>query len=366
MPKKIIIRNIALDTSFIEAQNFLAGRILYDLADLGRKRVASIYLTDIVYREALARFGKRVTEEDNKIKSVKKTIHSSVRVLKNFEDYKCYFTLPELNLPALIEDFKLKFDKWIEKANIKIISTNTITIGGVFDDYFKSNPPFGAGEKKHEFPDAFSFVALENYFKIRDEKCLFVSHDKDFDEMKSKHIIPTREITEKIDIILRAEEEKKSETLKLIDKGYIEHRKKLEKQAHKMITSFLEDSVYNQEEIQGMEIDVLDKIDLSDVEFTDYKIIFIGQNSARIECQGNFAYELTIAVEDNSEAIYDKEDGIYYGTEHRSIVIKDNKDEKFSVVLDFELGEDYIESEVNDINDGNGFEVFKRHDDYYH
>jgi len=87
MGNSTIIRNIALDTSFIEGQNFLAGRILYDLADLGQRHLANIYMTDIVYMEVLARFNKRITEEDGKMQSVKKTIESHIRVLKNFKNY---------------------------------------------------------------------------------------------------------------------------------------------------------------------------------------------------------------------------------------------------------------------------------------
>ncbi|WP_316800202.1 PIN domain-containing protein [Pedobacter frigidisoli] len=364
MPK-VTIKNIALDTSFIEGQNFLAGNILYNIADLGKKGIANIYITDIVYREVLARFSTRILEENNKINSVRKTIHGSLRVLKNFADYKEYFTLPEINLETIRQDFKGRFDKWIDEANVIIIDTEDMAIGRIFNDYFENNPPFGSGEKKHEFPDAFSFLALGDHFKKFDMKCYFVSHDKDFDKIKNPHIIPVKDITDKIDILLRLEQEQLADILKLIDNAFIKEKVKLQKEASELINSFLENSVSNRGGINGMEIDVVEKIDLSDVEFTEYNITFIGKDSARIECLGNFAYEIIIAVEDNTEAFYDKEDDIYFGTKHRSIKIKDSRDEHFSVVLDFDLDEDYIEAEVDDINDGNGFDVFEKYDNDY-
>jgi hypothetical protein len=106
-----LISLFALDTSFIESQNFLAGRLLRNVGDMGRKNYIKIYITDIVYREVLSRFTKRLLEEENKIISVKKTIEYHIRVLKNFEDYAAYFTLPELDRAKLIEQFKKDFDE---------------------------------------------------------------------------------------------------------------------------------------------------------------------------------------------------------------------------------------------------------------
>ena len=268
-------------------------------------------------------------------------------------------------MPLLKKDFNKKFDLWIKKAKIQIIPTEKLTIGKVFIDYFANNPPFQEGEKKHEFPDAFSFLALQEYFVKKAEKCYFVTSDKDFDSMGTVNILPIKEVREKIDIILR-EHEKPSKILQLIDKGYQENKLKLEKEAHKMIFEYLEEEVPAQGEIDGMLIDVLDKIDLSAVEFTDYKIVFLGEFGARLEYQANFAYELSIAVEDNSQAFYDKEDDVYYGTEHFTYVHKDSREENFSVVIDFDLDSDDVEIEVEDINDGKGFEVFERMDDYYY
>jgi len=358
-----IFNNIALDTSFIEAQNFLAGKLLYDLADLGAKKYASIYITDIVYREVLARFASRVNEEDSKIKQVKKTIASSLRVLKNFDDYQNYFTLPTLDEDQVINEFKEKFDQWISKSNLTIIPTDDLTIGKVFKDYFDNKPPFSQGEKKHEFPDAFSFLALQDYFTKKKRKCLFVTHDKDFNGMETKNIFPVQEVSQEIDRILS--HEKQSETYTLIRRGFDQNKANLEKQARDIVFAFIEMEVEATSEIRGMWIDSLDNIDLSDVEFTSSQTVFIGEGKARIEVDGNFAYEIMITVEDNSEAMYDREDGRYYGTEYRTIKIKDQKEEKFSVSVDFDLDENYVEIEVEDLNDGNGFKIFNHEEDYY-
>ncbi|MFD6211418.1 PIN domain-containing protein [Peribacillus sp. NPDC060253] len=48
----------------------------------------------------------------------------------------------------------------------------------IFKMYFKDIPPFSK-KKRDEFPDAFSLVALENWFKRQDEKVRIVSDDGD-------------------------------------------------------------------------------------------------------------------------------------------------------------------------------------------
>lgn len=357
-----IITHIALDTSFIESQNFLAGKLLYDLGDLGEKKYAHIYLTDIVYREVLSRFKTRVSEEDTKIRQVKKTINSNIRVLKNFDNYSSFFSLPMLDMDQVIREFKQKFDDWIAKANIYIIPTNDLTIGAIFKDYFENNPPFGMGEKKQEFPDAFSFLALQNHFSKNKLECLFVTKDKDFEEMGNGTIFPVNEVSHEIDKILR--HEKQSEIFRLIQKVFDQERTALEKEARNLVLAFMEKEVEATGEFNGMWIDSLQKIDLSDVDFDGYQTVSLKEEHARMEVSGNFAYELTITVEDNSEAQYDREDGLYYGTLYRSITLKDSKDVKFSAYVNFDMEEEFAEIEISDLNDGKGFKIFNHGDDY--
>jgi len=52
----------------------------------------------------------------------------------------------------------------------------------VFERYFKQTPPFGGGGKKHEFPDAFVILAVEQWCKQNQESMYVVSGDQDFAE----------------------------------------------------------------------------------------------------------------------------------------------------------------------------------------
>jgi hypothetical protein len=114
-----------------------------------------------------------------------------------------------------------------------------------------------------------------------------------------------------------------------------------------------------------MEIDILEKIDLSDIEITNYSIVYLSNNEARLECNANFAYELLIAVEDKSNAWYDKEDDVYHFVDHKSIAIEDSQDVVLTVIVDIDDSLEFANMELEDVNEGKGFDVFSRWDDDY-
>ncbi|RKR84111.1 hypothetical protein BDD43_4338 [Mucilaginibacter gracilis] len=356
------IRNIVLDTSFIEGQNFLEGIVFGDLKKISRKRWGHLFITDIVYREVFSRFRQRLITEAEKSRNIQNLIENQLKTLKNSEAYKAFFNLPTVDLDAACAAFKVKFDRYIKEARIKTIPTGHLTIEKIFDDYFNAAPPFGSGEKKSEFPDAFSYQAIKEYFEKHKDDCYLVTSDKDFDGLPTTVVIPVKQAAIALDAIIRFEEEKKSRTPAFIGEMFDRDKVKIEKQAHQLITAYLEEEVSSRGEIGGMEVDVLDHIDLSDIDITGYAIVSLGEGEARLECPANFAYELDIAVEDKSDAWYDKEDDRWHFVESTSVTVKDSHDVMLTIIVEFD--EDLIDAEfeVESINDGQGFSVFGRWD----
>lgn len=64
----------------------------------------------------------------------------------------------------------------------------------IFDAYFAVEPPFGAGAKKSEFPDALALFALEDVAVKRGKDIIIVSKDKDWnaycETSKRLHLVP--------------------------------------------------------------------------------------------------------------------------------------------------------------------------------
>jgi len=362
-----LIRNIALDTSFIEKKNFLRGNALHDLADLIKRKLANLYLTDIVFREVKARFKTRIITEAEKTRQVRNQL-KSLAALKNSDEHQGYFDLPEVDVDTICSTFNEKFDRFISTAGIEIIPTLDLKVATIFDDYFSAKPPFSEkSEKKTEFPDAFNFLALHQYFETRGEQCYLVSGDKDFDDTDSSFIIPVKETKEIISaILIEAEEAKKSKIIKLIEQAFADDKIKLQKDAHTMISELIEEEVNSRDSLGEMDVDVLEKIDLSEINITDYDIVYIGKGGARLECAASFSYKLEIAVEDKSGAYYDKEDDIWHMTEFMTIGIEDEKTVTLTVLVDFDDDDPkYANLELEDIDWGKNFDIFYRWDDEY-
>ncbi|PWS32634.1 PIN domain-containing protein [Pedobacter paludis] len=343
-----LIRLFALDTSFIESQNFLAGTLLRNLGDMGRKNYIKIYITDIVYREVLSRFTKRLLEEESKILSVKKTIESHIRVLKNFEDYAAYFTLPELDRAKLIEQFKKDFDEWISYADVKILPTKGHTIEKVMNDYFEGNPPFGSAKKKSEFPDAFSFYALDQYFKMGKKNCYFVTFDTDFDDVLSKYVIPIKDIGGKLDSINRASELRFG-ILKLIEDTYLSSKSRLEQDAKTYFSMYLEEEANSKTEIRGMAIDHIDSFEVSDFKFDRYNIVQTDEFGAQLQCGAMVPYMIKLILKDENHTPHlNKSDFGYMGIEYSPYVIQAEKAIDFYVTIDLYLQTGKARAQLSD------------------
>ncbi|WP_231425057.1 PIN domain-containing protein [Pedobacter sp. Leaf250] len=357
------IRHFALDTSFIESQNFLAGRLLRNLGDMGKKGYVKIYITDIVYREVLSRFAKRLLEEENKIHSVKKTIESHIRVLKNFDDYAAYFTLPELDTNKLTGQFKEEFDKWISNADIKVLPTDGQTIEKVMKDYFQGNPPFGAAKKKSEFPDAFSFYALDQFFKLGKKQCYFVTHDTDFDEAVSQYIIPIKEIGEQLDVINRASELRFG-ILKKIEEVYTSSKSQLEHDAKIYFAEYLEEDANAKTEIMGMLIDHVESFGVTDFKFDRYNIVQTGDSGAQLQCEAIVPYTVTFILKDENRTPHlNKNDFGYIGVDYSPYVIKAEKAIDFYVSIDIDPKTGKANAKLSDAVSPTSIDIF---DDWHY
>jgi hypothetical protein len=236
------VRKIVIDTSFFEKQNFLKSSVLADLKSLAEKKWITIFITDIIYREILARFKKRIIVEAEKTRNIQNQL-KELKVLKNSAIFTSYSSLPAVDVETVCNEFKESFDSYIKETRIKIITSGHLTIADIFDDYFQDKPPFSAGDKKSEFPDAFSIAATIEFFERRKWRCLFVTGDKDFDGIKNRTITPVKEVRTILDAVIREEGERESKTLNLIENGFESERKRLEKDAYALIYSYLESEV---------------------------------------------------------------------------------------------------------------------------
>lgn len=360
MAKKPITNNISLDTSFFEGQNFLAGSKIKELADLCQKGIINIFLTDITYRELLARFRKNMEVTSEKIIKPKDLLVNHAKLLRNFSEFKVYFELPTIDIEALCLRYHQDFDEWLIKNNVVIIPTGHLEISNIFEDYFANNSPFKEGEKKNEFPDAFTLKAIVEYFSILNSKTYLLSSDNDLLTFKSKSIIPVGDASDLLDTFIRTSPEKLAErAIKLIEKEFKVVKAFLEKDTKDMIIRAIDDEMGSTFQIVDLEITSINKIEVCDIEIEEFSIVSLDTtyNTAKLESETNFSFEVLFSADDYSEAYHDNEDGTWHFIESKKYSIEDAFNIQVTISAYFNLENDSVSLEVEDINNGNKLDI---------
>ena len=80
----------------------------------------------------------------------------------------------------MIADLQQQFQEFILRTKAEIIDTAALPAGPVFEKYFATEPPFGTGNKKSEFPDAFAINGLVEWTNNNPEPLYVISGDKPF------------------------------------------------------------------------------------------------------------------------------------------------------------------------------------------
>ncbi|KJS12789.1 MAG: hypothetical protein VR78_11745 [Hoeflea sp. BRH_c9] len=88
-----------------------------------------------------------------------------------------------------------RFADYLVATNCEVLDDNALVdTATIFDAYFNGEPPFGAGSKKSEFPDALALHALERVAGRRGQGIIVVSKDDDWrsfcERSKRLHLVP--------------------------------------------------------------------------------------------------------------------------------------------------------------------------------
>ena len=151
-------RHIFIDTSIFVGANFHYDSSTFkQLITLASEKYLYIYLTPITINEAKANIQERVQDAHRAIQKCKK----EAMVLRHLPDdtFKVLFT--DFDVKTVAEALIKQFERFISDTRATTIPINSTSVDQVFERYFLSSPPFGAGKKKSEFPDAFAFICIK-------------------------------------------------------------------------------------------------------------------------------------------------------------------------------------------------------------
>ncbi len=341
------MENVYIDTSIFEGNNFLEGKRINELLKLGEEGHIQIILPMITLREIQSRAINHIKNSVSRFRRYR----DETKIFRNIDSLEHRFE--PINEEECIDEFLALFEKRLTKSKVLIVDYPTINIKEVFDKYFNNKFPFSKGEKKHEFPDAFSLLSVETWCKETKAKCFVFSNDKDLLNYESEvlKIIPA--YGEYLDEKLRKieAEKKRQERLERADKLYSENKGRLEDEIESWLTTELDDFEtyyrYTGEEVHNISIK-----DTS-VTLMDYQLISINEHQILLEAQATIYYNVEIEIDDPDSGYYDSEDKVRIYTDTETQVFEREQIIPIQLKISIPVVDvDILDIEIEEYNDG--------------
>lgn len=314
--EELITNKIFIDTSVFIQENFFKGSKLNAFYKHAKEGEIELFITVITINEVLANVEKKFEQANQVFKSTIKELDTKAKVLKNIEGFNYIFGLNDaFDASKELKNLKKKMHRTLNE-NFKVIEIDISKTMKIFDDYFQEKSPFKAGQKKEEFPDAFVLNSLETWCLKNKEKIYILSTDPDILNYPSQKIIPIKEYDKLLNQIsyTYSADNKIVKVEEVLDK--------CNKEIVDAIREEFEDSFPSEgwDDSYGYEYQ-LNGFESIELEPMGHSILSIFNNEASIELSYRVFYNAEIGYEDLSTAFYDKEDGIYYGTEQLTQII---------------------------------------------
>jgi len=337
-------RHAFLDTQVFRSKNFsFSNKTLERLVELSKQRKIHLYVTDITTREVRSQIEELL---DNARPHVNKLKDESA-LLWNVKEFEGAFKKFKANTIAA-ELFE-EFEEFCKKGGVKVISAKRASVADVFTQYFSRKAPFGDGKKKSEFPDAFTFSALDRYCESKRIKCYVISGDGDFRKAceRKRRVFHLERIEEFIDLVV-----KKDEALSaLAEEVFTAKRAEIIGQIKTNVTDggfFLGDA----------DGDVND-VKITEIELSEPYLIDVDDDYASFQVFAQIEYEADVSYKDTDHGTWDHEDNRWLLIETVSTTVEGSFDDvpiSVSLLLD---ENDLDASQVQEVhvNSGDDFEI---------
>jgi hypothetical protein len=172
-------QHVFLDTEFFVSRNFhFESPTFQRIIELVEQGKIYVHLTSITIGEIERRIVSSITEGIIHLKVLQKD-ERTVRVVGFLPNSPFRFIDKKFDVEGLQREAIEAFHEFLRRVKVDVIPVEGLSVDEVFDKYFKSVPPFGSAEKKHEFPDAFAIAGVQRWCDTNGQKIYVVSNDTD-------------------------------------------------------------------------------------------------------------------------------------------------------------------------------------------
>jgi hypothetical protein len=303
-------RHIFFDTQVYRAYGHDLGvGPLKTLAAYLAEGVFVLHTTDITLKEVSAQLDTMQTELTTKANRSSRLVDRWNNRLRHEHNH---LAVPDtLDLPISPTKAFVDFEwKLIHEWKAKRHDAAKLPMGLVLDQYFLSQAPFDNDGSK-EFPDAMALLALEAWCRSAREKCYVVSKDKAVQRAAdlSKYLISVESLDRLLSHLTSAQEH---DIAKEVEDALSEPALSavLESTLSENMLHF--GGVYDGDrmdgEVQGIELLALNEIS---------SVTVLRVDNDKVTCVLGLKIDVSaeVSYDDISEAMWDSEDGRYYGAE---------------------------------------------------
>jgi PIN domain len=361
-------RLVALDTQVFDSHNFNYNSTSFRrLVELAQQEKISLVLTYVTLHEIRAHITEGAVLTSKAIEQAVNDLNKKrfkpqgdtkkVRISANSDllnEFKTKVQELAPNFDQINQELLDQLESFLQETNFKIIEVDRVSVVDIFNSYFSGTPPFGEGKKKSEFPDAFALLALQKEAEDRNRIIYVVSGDSDWQKFcsSSEDLSWIENLKELLETIIReTDSDEVDECYELYRdkedqiKGYIQ---KIFSDLNFLLdlsgTSLIE---WGSEEIE-VEVNSVDIIDSSLVNIDDSDA---DQPSVVFELEAEVHYDANVSYESLEDAIYDREDDMYYNKEKIDNVCTQSLKLNVEVTLTLSRDKDYslYDADIKDI-----------------
>lgn len=315
-------RNVFIDTqSFVKAGLDFRAKAIHAFCDAAGNGKLRHLMTSISHQEVKDKIEDSIKEGLGRVQDFRR----KAKILESSKDptISGFFAIFD---PIDVQRHAAEvFEAFISESKAEILDLSKVDSNEVFRNYFSQQPPFQAGKKKNEFPDAFSMMALAA--EIGEERCYVVSEDTDLISFceKNDRFLHVSELAKLLDILNSHDDDK----TRAVKEYFAQHAEEIQQS----ITQRIEEAeFYNSSSWEDSEVTEHSVLQIGDF---DPSIVAIDDESGLVQFDVDVDYEVVVKGPDFVNAIYDREDGrtFVFGKTKRS----ERSTKTFTVEVEFDL-----------------------------
>ena len=168
-------RTIVIDTTVFDQHAYhFASPTIQKFVDLTKTEKFTLLLPDPWHREVK----RHIREKSHTAAAALKRISREAPLIYRWPHWPG--AKVAANAAAEIETATLAgWEKFLQNFTVEKLGYKDIDLEKIMESYDRQQPPFGTGEKRKEFPDAFAVSAVSGYSKAKKTQVAFVSADPD-------------------------------------------------------------------------------------------------------------------------------------------------------------------------------------------